>query len=135
MSDRLLTGLAPVFTGAALRSRLFAARRMLALGLRAVVTRRDLALLNQRSLEDIGVTRAEAMAELQRAPWDFEPRRRRPAAPKPSQADAVFGTLREMIRRHRSRRDIASLDERGLKDIGVSISEAETEANKPFWRA
>jgi uncharacterized protein YjiS (DUF1127 family) len=135
MSDRVLTGLAPIFTGAALRSRLPAARHALALGMRAVVTRRDLALLDERALNDIGVTHAEALAESQRAPWDLEPRRKRPAVPKPSQADALWGTLREMLRRYRSRRDIASMDERALKDIGVSIAEAETEANKPFWRA
>jgi uncharacterized protein YjiS (DUF1127 family) len=37
-------------------------------------------------------------------------------------------------RRHRSRAALARLDGYILKDIGVSLSEAEHEANKPFWR-
>jgi uncharacterized protein YjiS (DUF1127 family) len=38
-------------------------------------------------------------------------------------------------RRRATRRRIAALDTHALKDIGVSYAEAETEANKPFWRA
>jgi uncharacterized protein YjiS (DUF1127 family) len=40
-----------------------------------------------------------------------------------------------MWQRHRSRQRITRLDSDILKDIGVSFSEAEAEANKPFWRA
>ncbi len=32
-------------------------------------------------------------------------------------------------------RSIAQLDSHMLKDIGVSLAEAEAEANKPFWRS
>ena len=42
--------------------------------------------------------------------------------------------LREARRRRRSRLAIESLDARMLSDIGVSWAEAETEANKPWWR-
>ena len=37
-------------------------------------------------------------------------------------------------RRHRSRQLLAQLDGHLLKDIGISYTEAEAEANKPFWQ-
>lgn len=43
--------------------------------------------------------------------------------------------VREATRRARTRRHLATLDTRLLRDIGVSPSEAAEEANKPFWRA
>jgi uncharacterized protein YjiS (DUF1127 family) len=43
--------------------------------------------------------------------------------------------MRAAWRHHRSRQHIAQLNARLLKDIGVSFSEAQAEANKPFWRA
>ncbi|WP_428604577.1 DUF1127 domain-containing protein [Sedimenticola sp.] len=36
--------------------------------------------------------------------------------------------------RQRQRRALLQLDERMLSDIGISRSEAESEANKPFWK-
>lgn len=36
--------------------------------------------------------------------------------------------------RSRQRRVLMQLDDRLLSDIGISRSEAETEARKPFWR-
>ncbi|WGF89977.1 DUF1127 domain-containing protein [Marinivivus vitaminiproducens] len=36
--------------------------------------------------------------------------------------------------RYRQRRTLAELDEHMLKDIGISRSEADQEAAKPFWR-
>ena len=41
--------------------------------------------------------------------------------------------LREYRRRRRSRMNISQMDERQLKDVGISPAEAEWEANKPFW--
>lgn len=38
-------------------------------------TRRILAELDPRQLKDIGISRGEAQAEVERAPWDIEPRR------------------------------------------------------------
>jgi uncharacterized protein YjiS (DUF1127 family) len=42
--------------------------------------------------------------------------------------------VRAAWQRHRSRQHIAQLDAHMLRDIGVSFSDAEAEANKPFWR-
>jgi uncharacterized protein YjiS (DUF1127 family) len=37
-------------------------------------------------------------------------------------------------RRARERHELASLDHRTLRDLGLSSSEIQFEANKPFWR-
>ncbi len=44
--------------------------------LRAVRTRRELAEAEDRTLRDIGISPAEALAEARRAPWDLSPPRR-----------------------------------------------------------
>ncbi|GEM_PF-558065 len=44
-------------------------------------------------------------------------------------------TLREWRRRSRERYQIAALDDRMLKDIGISRADAEFLSDKPFWRA
>ena len=43
----------------------------------------------------------------------------------------IFATWR---RRARSRRELAQLDTRSLRDLGLSSSEVHFEINKPFWR-
>jgi uncharacterized protein YjiS (DUF1127 family) len=43
-------------------------------------------------------------------------------------------TLREWRRRSRERAELAGLDERTLKDIGLTRTDAEFLSNKPFWR-
>ena len=43
-------------------------------------------------------------------------------------------TLREWRRRNRERAELAALDERMLKDIGLTRADAEFLSNKPFWR-
>ena len=49
---------------------------------------------------------------------------------------AAFGELLGTWRqRARLRRELATLDFRTLRDIGVSAGEIQFEANKPFWRA
>ncbi len=45
-----------------------------------------------------------------------------------------FGALREWRRRLKDRAQLAALDDRMLKDIGISRADAEFLANKPFWR-
>ena len=44
--------------------------------LQAVESRRHLAEMDRRMLADIGISRAEALEEAARAPWDLMPRRR-----------------------------------------------------------
>jgi len=99
---------------------------------RNAVTRRQLAELDDRMLADIGMTRAAILAEMDRFPWDDSPRRRQP---RRDAAPSIWQRAGTMWRRHRSRQRIAELDARALKDIGVSFTDAEAEANKPFWRA
>ena len=41
--------------------------------------------------------------------------------------------LLEWYERSRQRRQLLSLDDQLLKDIGISRADAEAEANKPFW--
>jgi uncharacterized protein YjiS (DUF1127 family) len=43
--------------------------------------------------------------------------------------------LIEWYRRARSRRDIALLDERTIRDLGLAPGQLKFEAAKPFWRA
>ena len=45
--------------------------------LRNARTRRQLARLDERALKDIGLSRAGALAEAERVPWDLGPPRRR----------------------------------------------------------
>ena len=43
----------------------------------------------------------------------------------------IFATWR---RRARERRELGQLDNRTLRDLGLSPGEVQFEANKPFWR-
>ena len=38
-------------------------------------------------------------------------------------------------RRARERRELATLDSRTIRDLGLSTSDVQFEANKPFWRS
>jgi uncharacterized protein YjiS (DUF1127 family) len=44
-------------------------------------------------------------------------------------------TLQLWRRRRRDRLEVARLDERTLRDIGLTRGDAEFLTNKPFWRA
>ena len=59
---------------------------------------------------------------------------RRSAYSAGSAAGRLFGALREWRRRSKGRAQLATLDDRMLKDIGISRADAEFLANKPFWR-
>lgn len=50
-------------------------------------------------------------------------------------AKAIAETVGVWLVRARTRRALAELDDRILRDIGISRWEAEREAYKPFWRA
>ncbi len=41
---------------------------------RAICTRRELAAMDDRMLRDIGISRADALQEADRLPWDLTPR-------------------------------------------------------------
>ena len=41
----------------------------------------------------------------------------------------------EALERQRTRRDLASLDDRMLRDIGLSRYEVEMELRRPWWRS
>jgi uncharacterized protein YjiS (DUF1127 family) len=46
----------------------------------------------------------------------------------------LIATVREWGRRVRGRAELAALDDRMLKDIGMTRAEAEFLSNRPFWR-
>lgn len=68
-----------------------------------------------------------------------------PAAEVPSRFEMRRGFRRwltatldrglDWLDRARSRRQLARLDDRQLRDIGVSRTDADREAAKPFWKA
>jgi uncharacterized protein YjiS (DUF1127 family) len=69
-----------------------------------------------------------------------------PQAPQPTRSWTRFvhafdGGLETMVdtlltwqRRHKDRMHLMSLDDRLLRDIGISYVEVDREASKPFWR-
>lgn len=46
----------------------------------------------------------------------------------------MLATIAEWRRRARGRAELAALDDRMLKDIGLSRGDAEFLSNKPFWK-
>jgi uncharacterized protein YjiS (DUF1127 family) len=49
-------------------------------------------------------------------------------------AGRVLATLREWRRRAHDRSELARLDHRMLRDIGLTEADAEYLSSKPFWR-
>src|SRR5690606_37891163 len=102
----------------ALRILLRRARRALhAIANRVAVTlerrsqRSELARYDDRLLRDMGLSR-----------YDITPDRR-------------AGTIATWFDRSRQRNRLAGFAERDLHDIGISKCDADTEIEKPFWRA
>ncbi len=57
---------------------------------------------------------------------------------RPRKGDNILGLLAligEWLRRIESRRELASLCDRALRDAGITRVDAINEASKPFWRA
>jgi uncharacterized protein YjiS (DUF1127 family) len=52
----------------------------------------------------------------------------------PIRLGAMLALARTWAERRRSRRDLRSLDERLLRDIGLSPGEAQREGAMPFWK-
>jgi uncharacterized protein YjiS (DUF1127 family) len=48
--------------------------------------------------------------------------------------DALVDTLLTWQRRHKDRMHLMSLDDRLLRDIGISYADVDRESSKPFWR-
>ncbi len=98
--------------------------------MRVIATRRELGELDGRMLRDVGLTQEDVRVELARAPWDI-------GSPRPGHRPIRCGPspLAEAWRRWRTRRMLAELDDRALRDIGASREQARTEAAKPFWQA
>ena len=46
----------------------------------------------------------------------------------------LLARLIVVTRRQRQRYDLATLDDRMLRDMGISRLDVDREANKPFWR-
>jgi uncharacterized protein YjiS (DUF1127 family) len=77
--------------------------------------------------------------------FDFEPYRWRGAYPPKDECSgcrilaelllAAIRLLRLWAKRVRERDELARLDYRMLRDIGVTSVEIERECGKPFWRA
>lgn len=57
-----------------------------------------------------------------------------PSEPRPARPGPFRQVLADAWRCWRTRRLIADLDDRLLKDIGATRSDARAEAAKPFWR-
>ena len=49
-------------------------------------------------------------------------------------AGRIGGTILLWLRRRRERRELLRLDDRTLRDIGLTRVDAEFLINKPFWR-
>lgn len=63
-----------------------------------------------------------------------EPRAGAARRAAPSIAHRLAVLLRQWRQRARDRAELAGLDDRTLADIGITRTEAEFLANKPFWR-
>jgi uncharacterized protein YjiS (DUF1127 family) len=100
----------------------------LRVALRTYMTRQALPHMNARELSDIGLTQYGALAEAARLPWDTN------RGPRPPASPGIFFDLQRAWHRARTRRLLAEMTARELRDIGVTPSDAEAEANKPFWR-
>ena len=67
------------------------------------------------------------------APFDWSAYRVALASGSRLRARTAMKMLRRWYQISRERAALARLDERALKDIGVSRGEAEAEADRPFW--
>ena len=100
---------------------------VLHLAFRTHLTRQALLELDARERADIGISTSAAIAEVARLPWDTKPGPRR-------HKSGLAGTIQGYLERARSRQLISRMSVRELRDIGLSPSNAQTEATKYFWQ-
>jgi uncharacterized protein YjiS (DUF1127 family) len=83
--------------------------------------------------EQQNARRARAIAMARPVAWHRLP------SPPPAESGGVLRSIIDLIRlwrrRVRERRELAQLDYRTLRDVGITPAEVEHECNKPFWRA
>lgn len=91
------------------------------------LTRHALLELDARERADIGITKSAAIAEVARLPWDTKPGPRRPGS-------GIGAAIQAYLERARSRRLISRMSAWELRDIGLSPTNAQTEATKYFWQ-
>jgi uncharacterized protein YjiS (DUF1127 family) len=127
MSDLLMTRLTAV-RPAADRTGARRLKSMLRMAFRAYLTRQGLPELTRRELADIGVSPSAAVAEAARLPWDINPEPR-------GHRTGIIGAVQNSLERARSRHLISRMSTRELRDIGLSPTNAQTEATKFFWQA
>ena len=58
-----------------------------------------------------------------------------PSLPLSSGLVRAFEAIERMIQRHRERKALSAMDDRLLRDIGVTRADVDQEINKPAWRA
>jgi uncharacterized protein YjiS (DUF1127 family) len=110
------------------RSAVVSSLATLRVALRTYMTRQALPQMTARELSDVGLTQHAALAEAARLPWDTN------RGPRPPASPGVFADLQRAWHRARTRRLLAEMTARELRDIGATPSDAEAEFNKPFWR-
>jgi len=87
--------------------------------------------------EQLQSRRAKAIAMARPVAWHRSP----PSPPRPPRSilfealRAAVALIRLWCRRSRERNQLAALDHRMQRDIGVTPSEIARECGKPFWRA
>ena len=74
------------------------------------------------------------MATIQWHAAEGRPRQRNAILALSDAGNHLVATVREWRRRARERGELAALDDRMLRDIGLSRADAEFLINKPFWR-
>jgi uncharacterized protein YjiS (DUF1127 family) len=126
MSDLTLTRFVSTRQPAG-RSTVASSLAAIRVALRTYMTRQALPQMTARELSDVGLTQHAALAEAARLPWDTN------RGPRPPASPGVLADLQKAWHRARTRRLLAEMTARELRDIGVTRLEAETECNKPFW--
>lgn len=66
--------------------------------------------------------------------WRVGPSPRRAARLRAGRIARATATLREWRRRSRGRDELAVLDDRMLRDIGITRADADFLSSKPFWK-